>query len=98
MGVDTCANDGLHHGQVLEVIMSLEEGVAREELDEDAPYAPDVAWVRPAETEYNLWSSVMAGADDRRMILVLERSRTKINQPDLSIEEDSPLARLAVRV
>lgn len=34
---------GFHHRQVLEIIVRLEEGIAGEEFDKDAPYAPDIA-------------------------------------------------------
>ena len=37
----------LHHGEVLEVLMRLEQRVARDELQQDAPDGPDVAWERP---------------------------------------------------
>lgn len=42
MCVNPPANHGLHHGQVLEVIMSLEQSITREELDKDAADAPDI--------------------------------------------------------
>jgi hypothetical protein len=45
---------------MLEVIVRLEEGVASEELNEDAPDAPYVAGVRPPEAEDDLGRSVMA--------------------------------------
>ena len=37
-----------HHCQVLEVIMCLEKGVAGEELDKDAPNAPNIARIAPS--------------------------------------------------
>lgn len=38
-----------HHGQVLEVIVRLEQCVTCEELDEDAPNTPYVAWKAPTQ-------------------------------------------------
>ena len=38
-----------HHGEVFEVLVSLEERLSRDELDEDTPDRPHVAWKRPAE-------------------------------------------------
>lgn len=37
--------DLLHHGEMLPVVMSLEEGEPKVELKHDAPYAPNVAWL-----------------------------------------------------
>lgn len=33
LGVDPCVDDGLHHGQMLKIIVSLEQGIASKELD-----------------------------------------------------------------
>lgn len=41
------AKDSLHHREVLDVLVRLEERLAGKELDEDAPDRPDVALVRP---------------------------------------------------
>lgn len=48
MGVYPRAYDGLHHGQVLKVIVRLEQGIASKELNQDAAYAPDITRERPA--------------------------------------------------
>jgi hypothetical protein len=48
MGVYPRANDGLHHCQMLKVIMRLEQSIASKKLDQDAAYAPDIAGKRPA--------------------------------------------------
>lgn len=39
----------LHHGQVLAVVMRLEERYAHVELEHYAPNRPDVAWLSPSE-------------------------------------------------
>ena len=40
---------GLHHGQMLKVVMCLEERISSKEFDQDTTDAPDVARVAPAE-------------------------------------------------
>lgn len=60
-GIYPGVDDSLHHGQMLEIIVGLEEGVAGIELDQDASDTPNVTRVRPAEAENNLWRPVMAG-------------------------------------
>ena len=65
--------------------MGLEEGISSKELDQDAADAPDVTRVRPAKAEYDFRSPVVAGAHNRRMILVLEGGRPEIDQPDFGV-------------
>jgi len=36
-------------------------------------------------TKYDLWCSIMPRTDNRRMILILERGRSKIDQSDIGI-------------
>ena len=81
---------------MLQVIVSLEKRIAREEFDQDAANAPDVAWERPAESENDLWCAVVASRNDRGVVLVLEGSRSEINETNLSVEQDLSLACLAV--
>ena len=59
--------------------MSLEKCIAGKEFDQDAADAPDVARVAPAKIQYDLWRSIMSSRYNRRMIFVLERSRTEID-------------------
>lgn len=35
--------DVLHHGEVFEVVVGLEQGISSEEFDKDASYTPNVA-------------------------------------------------------
>lgn len=65
--------------------MSLEEGFAGEELDENAADREHVARVRPAEAKNNLGRAVMSGRDDGRMILPLECRRAKVDQSDVGV-------------
>lgn len=63
--VDTSANNCLHHGQVLEIIMGLEEGIPSEELNEDATDAPDIAGEGPPQSENDLRRAVVPGGHNR---------------------------------
>lgn len=45
---------------MLKVIVGLKKGVASEELDENAAYAPNVAGETPTKVENDLWSTVMS--------------------------------------
>ena len=62
----------LHHGQMFQVVVRLEEGIAGEKLDEDATYAPDVAWKAPSKVKDDLGRPVVSGRYDRRMIFILK--------------------------
>ena len=72
--------------------MGLEEGVTGIELDQDTANTPDVAGITPAQVEDDFWCTVMPRRDDRRVILIVESGRAKVNQPDLCIEQDFPVS------
>lgn len=59
--VDALAYDHLHHSQMLEIIVRLEEGIAGKELDQDTSNAPNVARERPTEAKNDLGGPVMSG-------------------------------------
>lgn len=44
----------LHHGQVLEVLVRLKQRIPHSQLHQDAPTAPHVTWVAPAQTQDHL--------------------------------------------
>lgn len=94
-GIDPRVDDSLHHCQMLEIIVRLEESIAGEELNQDTTNAPDIARERPAETKNNLWSAIVTCRNHRRVILILESRRAKIDKADLGIEENLPLVCLA---
>lgn len=75
----------LHHGEVFEIVVCLEESVAGEELDQDASNTPDITRKRPAKIEDNLRCSVVARRHNGRMILVVKSGGTKINEADIWI-------------
>lgn len=43
MAVYPRANDGLHHGQMLQVLVRLEQRITGEEFNQDAANAPNIA-------------------------------------------------------
>lgn len=94
--VDPRADNHFHHGKVLQIVVSLEKGIAGEELDEDAADAPDVARERPAQTKNDFGSPVVPGRNDRRMIFVLECGGPEVDQSNFSVEQDFTLVRLTV--
>ena len=57
--VKLAAANGLHHGEMLEVVVRLKEGVASEELNQNASYAPDVAGKAPAKLQDDLRSTIV---------------------------------------
>jgi hypothetical protein len=80
---------------MLEVVVCLEQGVAGEELDQDAAYTPNVAGKAPTEIEYNLWCTVVTSRHDRGVILVVERSGTEVDKPYFRVEEHLAMSRTA---
>lgn len=82
----------LHHCEMFEVVMRLEKGITSEELDEDAANAPDIARVAPSQVEDDLRGSVVPCGNDRGVVFVVKGCGSKINQSDLGVQQDSPLA------
>lgn len=93
VGVYPGPKNSLDHSEVLKVVVRLEEGISGEELDQNAPYAPDVAWIGPAQSKDDLGCPVVTSGDDGRVILILERRRAEVDQPDLRVEEHLPRPR-----
>jgi hypothetical protein len=79
---------------MLEVIMSLEEGVACEELHQNAANAPNVASVRPAESKNDFRGTIMTCRDNRGVVLILEGCRTEVDKANLRVQEDFSLSSL----
>lgn len=57
--IKLATTNGLHHGKMFEIVVRLKQGVASEELNKNASYAPDIAGEAPAELKDNLRSSVV---------------------------------------
>ncbi len=89
--LDLLPADAFHHGQMFQVVMGLEEGVASEELDQDAANAPDVTRIAPPQTQDDLGRAIVPRRHDRRMVFILERGRAKVDEPDLGIVQHPPL-------
>lgn len=83
--VDSLPDDGLHHGQMFEIVMSLEQSISREEFHEDTPDTPNIAGETPAQVQDNLGSPVVSRGDHRRVVLIIEGGRPEVDQPDLTI-------------
>lgn len=49
VAVDAVSHHCLHHSQVLEIVVGLEQSIAGEELDENASNTPDITGIRPSE-------------------------------------------------
>jgi len=84
--VDGCITDCLHHRQMLEIIMRLEQCITSEELHQNATNAPDITWEAPAKVENDLRSSVMSSRNNGRVVLIIERGRTKVDQSYLRVK------------
>lgn len=59
--VNLAATYAFHHGEMFEIVVSLEEGIPGEEFHQNAADTPDVAWEAPTQIEDNLRSSVVPG-------------------------------------
>lgn len=66
--------------------MRLEERVTSKELDEDAPNTPNIAWIAPAQVEYDLRCSVVPCRNNSGVILIVKGGRSKVDKSDLSIK------------
>ena len=77
----------LHHGQMFAIVVRLKKGHTLEELVDDAAEGPDVARLRPAELEDNFRRAVVASRHHGRVMLMVERGRSEVDQPDGRIED-----------
>lgn len=97
--INARANDCLHHCQVFEIVVGLEESITGKEFDQDTPDTPDITGETPAQVEDNLWCPVVTSGHDRRVVFVIEGGRAKVDETNFTIKEDPSLARIAgVRV
>ena len=77
----------LHHGQMFAIVVRLKKGHTLEELVDDAAEGPDVARLRPAELEDDFRRAVVASRHHGRVMLMVERGRSEVDQPDGRIED-----------
>ena len=71
--------DALHHCQMFQVVVRLEGGLPGEELEEDAPHAPEIARVRPAQPKHNFRRAVVPRRDDGGVVIVLIGCAAQVN-------------------
>lgn len=72
VSINLATAHSLHHSQMFEVVVCLEQGIAGEEFDQDAPYTPNVAGETPAQVQDDLWRTVVSCRDNRRVVLIIE--------------------------
>ena len=65
---------------MFEIVVGLIEGYTCKELDENTAEGVGVARIRPAETENDLWSTVVTSGYYCGMVFMLESGRTKVDQ------------------
>ena len=83
---------GLHHGEMLQVVVCLEKCVTCKKFDQDATNAPYVAWIAPTQIQYNFRCSVVSCRNDRGMVFIIKSCRAKVDEPYLGVEEYPPLS------
>lgn len=76
--------------------MCLEESVSGEKFDQNAADTPNIAGEAPAEIQDDFRRAVVAGRHDGGVVFVVESGRTKIDQSDLTVEENATLPSIAV--
>ena len=68
---------------MLTIVMRLEERDAEIELEHDAPDAPHVARLRPAQFENDFGRTIVSRRDDRAVMFMVECRAAKINQSNI---------------
>ena len=89
--VELASAHRFHHGEMLKVVMGLEERVSSVELDQYTSNAPDITRIAPPQIEYNFRSSIVSSGYDGRMIFIVEGSRTEVYQSDLRVQQHLPV-------
>jgi hypothetical protein len=80
---------------VFEIVVSLEESITGEELDQDTPNTPDITGETPAKVQYDLGCPIVAGGHDRRVIFIIKCGRAKVNKTNLTVKKHPSLACIA---
>lgn len=89
--IDLASAYTLHHRQMFQVVMGLEQGVSREEFHQDAANTPNVTRETPTQIQNNLRSPVVTRRDDGGMVLIVKGGRTEIDQSNLAVEKNAAL-------
>lgn len=95
--IDLASAYTLHHRQMFEVVMRLEQGVSREKFHQDAANTPNVTRETPTQIQDNLRSPVVTRRDDGGMILIVKGGRTEIDQSNLTVKKNAALTRVPAR-
>ena len=66
------SQDALHHGQVLPIVMGLEQRVPHGQFENYAPDAPNIAGLRPAQFQDDFGSPVVSGGDYGTVVLMIK--------------------------
>lgn len=80
------AEHTLHHGQVLQVVQSLEQSVSDGKLEDDAADGPDIARLSPPLLQNYFRSSIMPSLDDPAVVLVVECCAAEVYKSDGRVE------------
>lgn len=73
------AENALHHGQMLAVLVSLEESDAHVQLEENTANRPNIARLIPAQFQNDLRSSIMPSGHNGGVMFVVEGGRTEVD-------------------
>ena len=87
--------DTFHHGEMLEVVVGLKQGVSGKEFHQYTTDTPNITWIAPSKSNDNFWCAIMPGGDHRRVVFVIERGRAEVDQTDFRVEEDLSMSSLA---
>jgi hypothetical protein len=94
ISINLATADGLHHCEMFEVVVSLEQGVASEELDKNASYTPNVARETTEE-----WYSSLNVADPKSIRRISGSRRTlRCRAVRLTVVDDDGTVLLYVKV
>lgn len=72
--------------------MGLEQGISCEKFNKYTTNTPDITWKTPPKIQNNLRRSVMTCRNNRRVVFVVKRRRAKVDQSNLTVQEDATLA------
>ena len=94
--VDLLPTDSLNHSEMLQVIMRLKQGIAREELHKNTANTPDVTRERPPKTKDDFGGPIMSSGHDWRVVLILKCCWAEVDKPNLGVKQDFALRSLSI--
>lgn len=90
--IRNCSQNSLHHGQVLAIVMRLEERDAQIELEHDAADGPNVTRLRPAKFQDDFRGSIMSRRDDRAVMFVIKGGASEVDEPSFGVFDAANLS------